>query len=323
MRFRNPAVLTATLTILLSAASAAQTETPESEDVAVAAPTSDADSQNPPAPPSTSEHTNPSEDARDRIYYPGDTENAKPLAKKLVFNILLDQKEIWTSPFRMNRHDAMWWALFGGATAALIATDHKTINTFENSPQQVSWGNHISNIGAAYTLLPLTAGFYAYGAVTHNTQAREVGVLSGQAMLDALIVSTVLKYAAGRVRPDSTTGERSQFFDRGDSFPSGHAIETWAFASVIAHEYKRYGGWWVPYVSYGLATTVSLARFAAQRHYASDILAGAGMGWFIGRYVYQTHEYHAGHPHAWAHPAIYPQFDPTTRTYAAAVQFGK
>jgi hypothetical protein len=41
------------------------------------------------------EHPNPLEDPRDRIYYPGDTERVKPLARKLVGNTLLDQKG-WT-----------------------------------------------------------------------------------------------------------------------------------------------------------------------------------------------------------------------------------
>jgi len=205
----------------------------------------------------------------------------------------------------------------------LIATDHHTITTFENSAGQVQWGNRVSNIGAVYTIIPLAAGFYGFGALADNAQARETGVLGAEAMLDSLVVVTALKYAAGRVRPDSTTGERGQFFDGGDSFPSGHAIETWAFASVIAHEYKHRRGAWVPFVAYGLAATVSAARFAAQRHYASDIVAGAGMGWFIGTYVYKTHEYHGSHRHAWAHPQIVPQVDPGTRTYSATLRFGR
>ena len=39
----------------------------------------------------------------------------------------------------------------------------------------------------------------------------------------------------------------------------------------------------MPYVAYGLASVVSAARFTAQKHYASDIVAGAAMVWFIGR----------------------------------------
>lgn len=288
-------------------------------EIAAPAPDALAEEANAAAEP---EPPNPIRDRRDRIFYPDDTERIKPLGTKLISNILLDQKEIWTSPFHMNKHNAVWWALFGGGTAALIATDHRTINTFENSSGQVSWGNGVSNIGASYTLIPLVAGFYGFGVLRDNAQARETGVLGAEALLDSLVVVTALKYAAGRVRPDSVNGERSQFFDGGDSFPSGHAIESWALASLIAHEYKRRGGKWVPFAAYGLAGVVSAARFSAQRHYASDILAGAAMGWFIGRYVYQTHEDHASHNRAWMTPQIVPGVDPLTKTYSVALRFG-
>lgn len=262
------------------------------------------------------------EDTRDRIYYPGDTENVKPLATKLVRNIFLDQKEIWTSPFHMHKQDSKWWIGFGAVTAALIATDHKSSMLLENSPTQIAWGNRVSNVGASYTLIPVVAGFYTTGVLAHNAQAREVGVLGTEALLDSLIVVEVLKPIGGRVRPDSTTGERGQFFDGADSFPSGHAIESWALASLIAHEYKRRGGKFVPYVAYGLASLVSVARFSAQRHYASDIVAGGAMGWFIGRYVYQTHEDHSGHQHAWLHPQVVPSVDPVSHSYLVSLRLG-
>jgi len=269
--------------------------------------------QNPPAPA-------PAPDARDRVFYPGDTESFKPLASKLFHNVLLDQKEIWTSPFHMHKADAKWWILFGAAAVALIETDRHTINAFENSPGQVRWANHISNIGATYTLAPIVASFYLYGVFRDDSKAREVGVLSGEALLDSLIVVEVLKTVAGRERPNSTS-EPSHFFDNGASFPSGHAISSWALASVVAHEYGRRSKW-VPVIAYSLATLVSGARFAAQQHYASDILVGAGMGWFIGRFVYQTHMDHAIHKYGWLKPMIAPQFDPVTHSYGAAVMFG-
>jgi membrane-associated phospholipid phosphatase len=266
-----------------------------------------------PSPQSTS-------DARDRVYYPGDTESVKPLAKKLFGNFLLDQKEIWTSPFHMHKSDAKWWILFGAATAVLIATDHRSSTIFENSTGQVAWANHVSNIGSVYTLIPIAAGFYGFGVLRDDPKAREVGILGGEAMLDTLIVVEVLKPIAGRNRPDAQN-EAGHFFEGGNGFPSGHAIASWALASVIAHEYGK--SKLVQIVAYGLATVVSGARFAARQHYASDILVGAGMGWFIGRFVYQTHVDHAGHQHAWLHPRIQPQFDPGSRTYAAAVVFGR
>src|SRR3982751_6507427 len=94
----------------------------------------------------TQEDATASTDARDRIYYAGETERVKPLARKLFSNIVLDQKEIWTSPFHIHSKDAKWWIGFGSITAALIATDHQTSTALENSKVQVAWGNRISKV---------------------------------------------------------------------------------------------------------------------------------------------------------------------------------
>src|ERR1051326_5790165 len=141
-------------------------------------------SQNPPSP---------SLDRRDRIFYPGDTESLKPLVRKLALNILLDQKEIFTSPLHINRHNAKWWFLAAGTTAGLIAAEHHIANAFENSRGQVQWGGRISDIGASYTLVPLVAGYYVYGVWKDHAKAREVGVLGTESLLDSLIVAGVLK----------------------------------------------------------------------------------------------------------------------------------
>src|SRR5947209_4259351 len=139
------------------------------------------------------------EDRRDLIYYPGDTESIRPLTGKLVRNTLLDQKEIWTSPFHSKNHVAEWLG-FSAITASLIATDRRTSHIFENSHGQVNWGNNVSNAGASYTLLPEVAGFYLYGVFADNQKSRETGVLGGEALLDSLAVVEVLKVAVGRNR---------------------------------------------------------------------------------------------------------------------------
>lgn len=275
---------------------------------------------NPAAAPLAGSVPLPEQDARDKIFYPGDTERWKPLARKLFANTLLDQKEIWTSPFHMRTSDIKWWVGIGSVTAGLIATDHDTSKVFENSRGQITWGNNLSRIGTSYTLLPLVAGFYGYGVLRNDAKPREVGVLGAETLLDSLIVVEVLKPIARRNRPDASA-EAGHFFESGDSFPSGHAIESWALASVIAHEYGH-GNKLVPIVVYGLASVVSGARFAAQRHYASDIVAGGAMGWFIGRYVYSTHMDHALHRHLAGHPRIVPEIRPAERLYEVALTFG-
>ena len=237
--------------------------------------------------------------------------------RKLFLNIVLDQEDIFTSPFHINRHNALEWLVPMAMTGALIASDTHIANAFENSHGQVRWGGRISNIGASYTLIPIVASSYVYGAWRDNPKGREIGVLGTETLLDSLIVAGVLKEVFRRNRPDEKNP--GDFWGGGTSFPSGHAIQIWAIASLLDHEYKHKRI--VGITAYSLAGIVSAARIAAQKHFASDVVAGGTMGWFIGRYVYDTHMSHLAHKHSSLVPMIEPQVDPLQRRYAFALVF--
>ena len=261
--------------------------------------------------------SSPQLDPRDRVFYPDDTERPKPLARKLLLNILYDQEAIFTSPFHANRHNALQWLVPIAVTGALIASDTHIANAFENSRGQIRWGGRISDIGASYTLLPIIAGSYVYGVWRDNPKGREIGVLGTESLLDSLIVVGVLKEVFRRNRPDEKNP--GDFWGGGTSFPSGHAIQIWSIASLLDHEYKHKKI--VGITAYGLAAIVSASRIAAEKHFASDVVAGGMMGWFIGRYVYDTHMSHLAHTHSSLVPMIVPQADPLQRSYALALIF--
>jgi len=257
------------------------------------------------------------EDRRDRVFYPGDTERPKPLLRKLLINIAYDQEDIFTSPLRINRHNALEWLVPLATIAALIPADTSVADSFHNSNGQIRWGGRISNIGASYTLIPIVAGSYVYGAWRDNAKGREIGVLGTETLLDSLIVVGITKEIFRRNRPDEK--DRGDFWGGGTSFPSGHAIQIWSIASLLDHEYKHKRI--VGITAYALAGIVSAARIAAERHFASDVIAGGAMGWFIGRYVYDTHMSHLAHKHATVLPMITPDVEPATRRYGVALTF--
>jgi membrane-associated phospholipid phosphatase len=227
---------------------------------------------------------------------PGCAQTAEPPSqtgsplKRLPAHIWEDQKAVWTSPFHANRQDAKWWAVFGGATAALIATDEWTSQQLANTKNQISIGNAASRFGSLYALAPATAGLYFFGTKRHDGHLRETGLIAMEALADAAVVDQALKIATQRERPREGTGEgrfwqgSGRLWNAGSSFPSGHEIETWTMASVIAHEYPRPRI--IPIAMYTYALGIGAARFVARAHFASDIVAGAAMGWFIGDFVY-------------------------------------
>lgn len=201
---------------------------------------------------------------------------------------LIDQKAIWTSPFHTKKEDIKWWVIFGGAEAALIASDKWTVKRLPNTNAQVRLGNYTSNLGAAYTLIPLSAAFYLLGTAKHSEHFRETGLIAFETLIDTTIVETVVKAGTDRARPLESNGKGGFWDSTGPvwnaSFPSGHAINTFALASVFAHEYSN--KWWVKALAYSYAGVVVGARLAARRHFPGDVVAGGAMGWFIGDYVY-------------------------------------
>ena len=132
----------------------------------------------------------------------------------------------------------------------------------------------------------LSAGFYLIGSKRHDERFRETGLIAFETLIDAQIVVAAIKMIADRARPTESDG-RGRFLDSprrwNSSFPSGHAVTTWALASVIAHEYPKP---LVKIVAYGLASTVVVARVGARRHFPGDVMAGAGIGWFMGDYIF-------------------------------------
>jgi membrane-associated phospholipid phosphatase len=223
---------------------------------------------------------------------PEPTPQAKPtptLESRFLRNILRDQRAIWTAPFKVERGDMKWLAPLGLSTVALITTDRYTAGEIVggNHSTRLRISKDISYGGSLYATGGVAATFYLVGRAANNTRARETGLLSAEALLDSGIVVETLKAASQRPRPlvDDASGE---FFDRGNSFPSGHAISAWSVATVIAYEYGstrplvRFG-------AYGLASAVSISRYTGRKHFLSDVFVGSAMGYGIGRYVYRTH----------------------------------
>jgi membrane-associated phospholipid phosphatase len=201
-------------------------------------------------------------------------------------NILHDEKAIFTSPLHINRENARWWILFGGATAALISADQKITDTLPQTTAFTTPSRWASRLGAPYSLFPLWGTFYLVGKAGDNPRARDTGRLGIEALVDSEITVAVLKAITQRPRPE-IKGESVAFFKGGDAFPSGHSIQAWALARVFAREFPEHKIY--PILAYSLASTVSVSRFAGRRHSASDALAGATMGFFIGDFVYRHH----------------------------------
>jgi len=127
------------------------------------------------------------------------------------------------------------------------------------------------------------------GLVFHSPDLRDTGREALEAsILTALVENLVIKPLVGRERPYQSNGENNfDFASSNSSFPSGHATQAFALASVVAARSK---GWVVPTVAYTLASLVAFDRVNDHVHFASDVFAGAVFGTVVGKYIVHKHE---------------------------------
>ena len=225
-----------------------------------------------------------------------DSESVGGDSEDLVKDVIHDQKSIWTSPFHINRESAWDWIFAGAGTAALLAADHPLLQALPHRGTVKDTGADLSDLGNYYAVYPAAAAMYAFGRMKHDDKLRDTGFLSGEALIDADLVTLVFKVAARRERPYQRDGG-GHFETGGSSFPSGHSAQAWALASVIAHEYGDHK--WVPVAAYTYASGVSVARILAQDHFASDVFVGGAIGFFVGRFVAESGKRHFNH--LWTH----------------------
>jgi membrane-associated phospholipid phosphatase len=166
----------------------------------------------------------------------------------------------------------------------LFKEDSQISHHFDGKTSLQNSSLKVSNLGL-YSTWGVPGAFLAIGKLGGNEHMVDTGERGFQAAIYSTVVMQGLKILTNRTRPgDGGTGS---FWSGGTSFPSGHAMETWALAKVISDEYpnKRF----VKIGMYSFATAVSLSRLTAERHYASDVLVGSALGYMIGNFVMRNH----------------------------------
>jgi len=204
-----------------------------------------------------------------------------PDDEPILKQFLHEEWKIWSSPASIRRSDATWIGGLAVSTAILIKTDR---NVSWEIAETDDWGkpsHTVSLFGSGIPMFAAPAGILAVGKLTHNSDLSKTGTLGLMAVGHAGVVSQVAKQVAGRERPMTGAG-LGQFRKGGSSFPSGHAMTSWALATVVA---RRSNNRWVKLGSYSFAASVGLSRVGGRNHFPSDVLVGSVSGYLIGRYV--------------------------------------
>lgn len=175
-------------------------------------------------------------------------------------------QEVHVTPTLERATDRTATYLWAGGLASLLLVrplDAKIKN---------DWGQHTvlpaeqSNIGDRY----ISFGFNIAFALSQLWWDQYNGISHVRGLIYTTGVTHALKATTQRWRPD-----HSDPF----SFPSGHTSAAFSTATSLTYAY----GWKAALPAYGLAALSGLSRIADDKHWASDVVAGAFLGIIWGR----------------------------------------
>jgi len=168
-----------------------------------------------------------------------------------------------------------WQILGAGAILSLMALSTESSQAATSNLERATLLDGPMDVGSVYgstwTIAGLTLGMGAVGYLGHSPEFKGAAWdLTRSLAITGLIVGTV-KMSVDRGRPNGG----------GQSFPSGHTAVAFTAAPVIgAHFGARYGT-----LAYGMATLTALGRMEDNKHYFSDVIAGATIGTLVSRIV--------------------------------------
>lgn len=147
-----------------------------------------------------------------------------------------------------------------------------------------NWKSEIDNYTQFVPYVPVLA-LKAFGYQGRSSWDRlMVSALASNAVMAVAVNAT--KYSVKEMRPDNSTE---------NSFPSGHTATAFVAATVLHKEYGLTRSPWFSVGGYAIATGTGLMRVLNNRHWISDVIAGAGigilsteLGYFIGDVIYRN-----------------------------------
>ena len=136
-------------------------------------------------------------------------------------------------------------------------------------------GSTFSSFAPQYLVLAGALG-YVYGYFTKNEKFAYASQLSVESSIIAASIVLPIKLIVGRKRPEDTDKIMDfGYHDFDASFPSGHTAVAFAFFGTYASIYNK---GITPYLLYSIPVLVGFGRIYEDKHYFSDVVAGAVIG---------------------------------------------
>lgn len=204
-----------------------------------------------------------------------------------------NQLQLFKAPVKNKRN-----ALLFTSTAAItvgtvflfdspIRDEFKTFT--QNQPAVLDGFEAITHAGGYESIIGITAGSYLYGWLAKKDKWQQTGQLLGVSLVGTTVFTLGSKWIFARERPYVQGRNYWHFFDIDEersSFISGHSSASFTIASIFSLQFKEHK--WVKWVAYGSATLISVSRIAIDKHWTSDVIAGAAVGYAVGHLTHKA-----------------------------------
>ena len=199
-------------------------------------------------------------------------------------NLMDDIKEYATAPLHWKSEN---WLYFGGTLVAIGAAHHydDQVRTHFTAAASTTTNNvDTHDRKDAMPAAAAVAGTWLYATLINDADGRS----ETWSMLEAAALSSttglILKYAAGRERPNQTADD-NRWREGADSFPSLHVTAAFAIGTVLAESGNDRYRWIRRFLGYGIATATGYERLKHNAHWLSDTVAGAALGMASAHFV--------------------------------------
>ncbi len=221
-----------------------------------------------------------------------DTSICKLHLKSYCKSYALDAKDIALAPFHWK---ASQWTLVGGTAllAGIAFTQDERINQFtldHKNTIATAMGDYIGEPwGHGEYAAAIMGSLFLYGTFSHQSKYQYIAMDGVKTFILAAIVVSIPKYAFQRHRPFENNPPDNSIFAGPlggfvhTSFPSGHTTEAFAMSTFLALQFKQTK--WVAPVVYSLAILTAMQRVYDNRHWTSDVVVGAALGYGIAKII--------------------------------------